>query len=186
MFNTTSYRIKEFRYRYIYYYNILLSGGGYLRVYTLFKSNALKWANIKVRLGPLVGWQGRGAGDGGGCVTRCSPDYTLAVESQAGEWWTERGDDVRLQFPPNTCTKANGINRVPGCFFPYFSGSRIYTTCCSVYWNTGKQYAGLFLRFFFLYFFSVFSSPVRLKIYSSITFRVSALSGRKRVVHGRA
>jgi hypothetical protein len=50
---------------------------------------------------------------------------------------------------------------MPWCFF---SGHGYISTYLYLHWSTEKQYAGLFLRFFSL-----------LKIYSSITFRVSAL-----------
>lgn len=72
---------------------------------------------------------------------------TAALRSRRLGGTTKRRDDVRLQFPLNTCTKANGINRVPvrvnSLFF--FSG-HVYTYVYW-YWNTGKQYAELFLRF---------------------------------------
>lgn len=84
-----------------------------------------------------------------------------------------------FNFRRTLVQKPTVLTVCPGVFFPPFSGSRIYIPTVLEYWKT-------ICRIVFAFFFSYFSSPVRLKIYSSITFRVSALSGRKRVVHGRA
>lgn len=87
---------------------------------------------------------------------------------------TGRRDDVRLQFPPNTCTKANGINRVPGCIF--FRAVDI-PTCIVICGKTICRIVFFFCAFFSPLLFSPrpprllpYHSPLfRPKIYSSIT-----------------
>lgn len=114
----------------------------------------------------VLGWGGRRHSDGG-----------VAIQT------TERRDDVRLQFPPNTCTKANGINRVLArvylllfffffIFLLFFFSGHAYTYAYR-YRNTRENN----MQDCFCVFHP--DPPVRPEIYSSITFRVSALSWKR-------